>query len=211
MRTGEKDVFKNDVIERDPYLKSLHDIVESRNTEIAKKFSIESTLLKRPTIEIAAIESQEEPADVLSIILLNLAKMKKYYDWSITQAIITFFIAAASCVVGILLIVFAFAYSVTEKVALDKTIITAIGGLVTELFAGTTLIVYKSSLKQMNFYHKSLHEDQRLLSSVDLLCRFSNDKNRDKMLQTIICSSMQISIAAAVDDDDVAEPVAAKQ
>jgi hypothetical protein len=31
------------------------------------------------------------------------------------------------------------------------------------------------------------------------------------MLQTIICSSMQISIAAAADDDDVAEPVAAKQ
>ena len=211
MRTGEKDVSKNDVFERDPYLKSLHEIVESRNKEIIKKFSIENTFLKRPTIEIAAIESQEEPADVLSIILLNLAKMKKYYDWSITQAIITFIIAAASCVVGILLIVFAFVYSVTGKLALDKTIITAIGGLVTELFAGTTLIVYKSSLKQMNFYHKSLHEDQRLLSSVDLLCRFSNDKNRDKMLQTIICSSMQISIAAAADDDDVAEPVAAKQ
>ena len=137
--------------------------------------------------------------------------MEGYYTWSKTQAIITFFIAAASCVVGILLIVFAFVYSVNGKVALDKTIITAIGGLVTELFAGTTLIVYKSSLKQMNFYHKSLHEDQRLLSSVDLLCRFSNDKNRDKMLQTIICSSMQISIAAAADDDDVAEPVAAKQ
>ncbi len=137
--------------------------------------------------------------------------MEGYYTWSKTQAIITFFIAAASCVVGILLIVFAFVYSVTGKVALDKTIITAIGGLVTEMFAGTTLIVYKSSLKQMNFYHKSLHEDQRFLSSVDLLCRFSNDKNRDKMLQTIICSSMQISIAAAADDDDVAEPVTAKQ
>lgn len=185
--------------------------MKTRNKEIAQQFSIEKTLLRKPAIEIAAIKSQEEPANVLSIILLNLAKIKGYYDWSKTQAIITFFIAAGSCVVGILLMVFAFVYSVTGKVALDKTIITAIGGLVTELFAGTTLIVYKSSLKQMNFYHKSLHEDQRFLAAVDLLCRFSNDKNRDKMLQTIICSSMQISIAAAGDGDDSAEQEADKK
>ena len=205
MRTGEKDVF-----EKDAYLKDLSEIVKTRNKEIAQQFSIEKTLLRKPAIEIAAIKSQEEPANVLSIILLNLAKIKGYYDWSKTQAIITFFIAAGSCVVGILLMVFAFVYSVTGKIALDKTIITAIGGLVTELFAGTTLIVYKSSLKQMNFYHKSLHEDQRFLAAVDLLCRFSNDKNRDKMLQSIICSSMQISIAAAGDGDDSAEQEAAK-
>ena len=211
MSAGEEDILKDDVFKKDAYLKELNDIVKSRNKEISQKLNIEKNPSGKPAIDIAAIESPEEPSNVLSIILINLAKMKKYYDWSITQAIITFFIAAASCVVGILLIVFAFVYSVTGKVALDKTIITAIGGLVTELFAGTTLIVYKSSLKQMNFYHKSLHEDQRFLSSVDLLCRLSNDKNRDKMLQTIICSSMQISIAAAGDDDDTTEPEAAKQ
>ena len=211
MSAGEEDILKDDVFKKDAYLKELNDIVKSRNKEISQKFRFESARSRGQNQEGANHRSEIEPENTLSIILLNLAKMKKYYDWSITQAIITFFIAAASCVVGILLIVFAFVYSVTGKVALDKTIITAIGGLVTELFAGTTLIVYKSSLKQMNFYHKSLHEDQRFLSSVDLLCRLSNDKNRDKMLQTIICSSMQISIEAAGDDDDTTEPEAAKQ
>ena len=201
MRTGNKE----------DYLSKLNKLVIARNQEIAQQFNYDTHPSRGPSQGGPSSGSVKEPADVLSIIQANLESMEGYYTWSKTQAIITFFIAAASCVVGILLIVFAFVYSVNGKVALDKTIITAIGGLVTELFAGTTLIVYKSSLKQMNFYHKSLHEDQRLLSSVDLLCRFSNDKNRDKMLQTIICSSMQISIAAAADDDDVAEPVAAKQ
>ena len=200
MRTGNKE----------DYLSKLNKLVIARNQEIAQQFNYDTHPSRGPSQGSLSSGSVKEPADVLSIIQANLESMEGYYTWSKTQAIITFFIAAASCVVGILLIVFAFVYSVNGKVALDKTIITAIGGLVTELFAGTTLIVYKSSLKQMNFYHKSLHEDQRLLSSVDLLCRFSNDKNRDKMLQTIICSSMQISIAAAADDEDVAEPVAAK-
>ena len=201
MRTGKKD----------DYLGKLTKIVNARNEEIAQQLSSESNPSRGSSRGGSTSGNAKEPANALSIILLNLENMEGYYTWSKTQAIIIFCVAVAACVFGIVMIALAFAYSVTGKIALDKTILTTIGGLVTELFAGTTLIVYKSSLKQLNYYHKSLHEDQRFLSSVDLLCRFSNDKNRDKMLQTIICSSMQISIAAAEDDDDVAEPVAAKQ
>ena len=201
MRTGEKD----------GYLKKLNGLVATRNEEIAQKFFSEKMLLNNPKIELKALQNQQEPTNALSIILANLESMEGYYTWSKTQAIIIFCVAVAACISGIVMIALAFVYSVTGKVALDKTILTTIGGLVTELFAGTTLVVYNSSLKQLNYYHKALHEDQRFLSSVDLLCRFSNDKNRDKMLQTIICSSMQISIAAAGDGDDSAEQEAAEK
>lgn len=201
MRTGEKD----------GYLKKLNGLVATRNEEIAEHFNGESSKTRGQAQGGSSKESTKEPADVLSIIHANLESMEGYYTWSKTQAIIIFCVAVAACISGIVMIALAFVYSVTGKVALDKTILTTIGGLVTELFAGTTLVVYNSSLKQLNYYHKALHEDQRFLSSVDLLCRFSNDKNRDKMLQTIICSSMQISIAAAGDGDDSAEQEATKQ
>ncbi|MEA4913434.1 MAG: hypothetical protein VB061_02580 [Christensenella sp.] len=200
MRTGNKD----------DYLGKLTKIVNARNEEIAQQLSNERNPSRGHQQEGVATRSATEPANALSIILLNLENMEGYYTWSKTQAIIIFCVAIAACIFGIVMIALAFVYSVTGKVALDKTILTTIGGVVTELFAGTTLIVYKSSLKQLNYYHKSLHEDQRFLSSVDLLCRFSNEKNRDKMLQTIICSSMQISIAAATEGDDAAESEQAK-
>lgn len=195
MRTGQKD----------DYIQKLNSIVEIRNKEIAQQLGKENFLLGK-RIQLPDVEEiNTEPANALSIIQLNLNNMHDYFEWSLIQTKIIFWVAAGSCIVGILLIVLSFVFAVIGKFAVDQAILTSIGGVATELFAGTTLIVYKSSLKQLNFYHKSLHEDQRFLSSVDLLCRFSNDKNRDKMLQTIICSSMQISIAAAAEDDGTTE------
>jgi hypothetical protein len=195
MRTGQKD----------DYIQKLNSIVEIRNKEIAQQLGKENFLLGK-RIQLPDVEEiNTDPANALSIIQLNLNNMHDYFEWSLIQTKIIFWVAAGSCIVGILLIVLSFVFAVIGKFAVDQAILTSIGGVATELFAGTTLIVYKSSLKQLNFYHKSLHEDQRFLSSVDLLCRFSNDKNRDKMLQTIICSSMQISIAAAAEDDGTTE------
>ncbi len=195
MRTGQKD----------DYIQKLNSIVEIRNKEIAQQLGKENFLLGK-RIQLPDVEEiNTEPANALSIIQLNLNNMHDYFEWSLIQTKIIFWVAAGSCLVGILLIVLSFVFAVIGKFAVDQAILTSIGGVATELFVGTTLIVYKSSLKQLNFYHKSLHEDQRFLSSVDLLCRFSNDKNRDKMLQTIICSSMQISIAAAAEDDGTTE------
>ena len=200
MRTGKKE----------DYISNLTDAVNARSEEISQQLSSEIRSSRGPSQGGPSSGSTKKPVDVLTIILLNLKSMEGYYTWSKTQAIIIFCVAVAACIFGIVMIALAFMYSVTGKVTLDKTILTTIGGLVSEIFAGTTLVVYKSSLKQLNYYHKALHEDQRFLSSIDLLCRFSNDKNRDKVLQTIICSSMQISIAAAGDGDDSAEQEAAK-
>ena len=94
MSAGEEDILKDDVFKKDAYLKELNDIVKSRNKEISQKFRFESARSRGQNQEGANHRSEIEPENTLSIILLNLAKMKKYYDWSITQAIITFFIAS---------------------------------------------------------------------------------------------------------------------
>lgn len=73
-------------------------------------------------------------------------------------------------------------------------VIPAIGGIITELIAGTALVVYRNSLSQLNHYHKALHEDERFLSSVNLLGKFSSAQVQDDMLREIIKSEIQMNL-----------------
>lgn len=56
------------------------------------------------------------------------------------------------------------------------------------------MVVYRNSLLQLNHYHRALHEDQRFLSSVELLGKFSSAEEKDKMLQEIIKSQMEMNL-----------------
>ena len=51
------------------------------------------------------------------------------------------------------------------------------------------------SISQLNHYHKALHEDERFLSSVNLLGKFSTVEARDDMLREIIRSEIQMNLA----------------
>ena len=81
------------------------------------------------------------------------------------------------------------------RLSFQMSIIPAIGGVITELIAGTALVVYRNSLSQLNHYHKALHEDERFLSSVNLLGKFSSVEAQDDMLREIIRSEIQMNLA----------------
>lgn len=70
------------------------------------------------------------------------------------------------------------------------------------MIAGTALVVYRSSLAQLNHYHKALHEDERFLSSVNLLGKFTEDEMRDNMLQEIIRSEIQMNLDGLQEYED---------
>lgn len=82
------------------------------------------------------------------------------------------------------------------------SIIPAIGGVITELIAGTALVVYRNSLSQLNHYHKALHEDERFLSSVNLLGKFSSVEAQDDMLREIIRSEIQMNLAELQENEN---------
>lgn len=121
--------------------------------------------------------------NVLKRMQLNLESMRKFYTWTQMQARMAFGLAVGMCIAGIVLICVAIKISNT-----DMTIVSAIGGVATELIAGTALIVYRRSLSQLNYYHKALHQDQRFLSSVDLLNDFEDEDNdlKNEMRKAII-------------------------
>ena len=127
--------------------------------------------------------------------MINLEDIKEFYTWSQKQAKASFILAVSMCISGFVLMVVAILLPVVFRLSFQMSIIPAVGGAITEVIAGTALIVYRNSLSQLNHYHKALHEDERFLSSVNLLGKFSTVGARDDMLREIIRSEIQMNLA----------------
>lgn len=134
--------------------------------------------------------------DALELIKLNLSNINEYYIWSQKQAKSAFNAAIATCSVGFLLVVAAVLIPIVKQ-DFNSTIsfISFLGGAITEVIGGTIFFVYRKSLTQLNYYHKALHEDQRFLSSVNLINKFHDKNAGDEMLKEIIQSAIDINRA----------------
>lgn len=139
--------------------------------------------------------------DALGRMMINLEDIKEFYTWSQKQAKGSFILAVSMCICGFILMVIAVILPITHKQSMEVSIIPAVGGMLTEVIAGTALVVYRNSLSQLNHYHKALHEDERFLSSVNLLGKFNSDTIRDDMLKEIIRSEIQMNILGLQEND----------
>ena len=137
--------------------------------------------------------TQTEEVDALGRMLINLEDIKEFYTWSQRQSKAAFLLAVGMCISGCLLMLIAI-FLIAFKSNIQLSIIPAIGSIITELIAGTALVVYRHSLSQLNHYHQALHEDERFLSSVSLISKFSTKEEQDKMLQEIIQSEIQMNL-----------------
>ena len=133
--------------------------------------------------------------DALGRMMINLEDIKEFYTWSQKQAKASFILAVVMCILGFVLMIIAIVLPITFRLNFQMSIIPAIGGVITELIAGTALVVYRNSLSQLNHYHKALHEDERFLSSVNLLGKFSSVQEQDDMLREIIKSEIQMNLS----------------
>lgn len=141
------------------------------------------------------LNDNNEKINALELMLINLEDIKEFYTWSQKQAKAAFILAVVMCVLGFSLIAIAVIISAIFKLELQASLIPAIGGAISEIVAATALAVYKNSLTQLNHYHKALHEDERFLSSINLLSRFSSIDMQDNMLQEIIKSEIQMNLS----------------
>lgn len=134
--------------------------------------------------------------DALELMKLNLSNINEYYIWSQKQAKSAFNAAIATCSVGFLLVVAAVLIPIVRR-DFNSTIsfISFLSGAITEIIGGTIFFVYRKSLAQLNYYHKALHEDQRFLSSVNLIKKFHDENMGDEMLKEIIQSAIDINRA----------------
>lgn len=148
--------------------------------------------------QVQKLEGDKElpDRDALELIKVNLANINEYYIWSQKQAKSAFNAAIATCSVGFLLVVAAVLIPIVKQ-DFNSTIsfISFLGGAITEVIGGTIFFVYRKSLTQLNYYHKALHEDQRFLSSVNLIKKFHDENMGDEMLKEIIQSAIDINRA----------------
>lgn len=148
-------------------------------------------------------EDKKKEIDALGRMMINLEDIKEFYTWSQKQAKASFILAVSMCILGLILIMVAVILPVVFRFSFETSIIPTIGGVITELIAGTALVVYRNSLSQLNHYHKALHEDERFLSSVNLLVKFSTAEAQDDMLREIIRSEIQMNLVGMQEKQNI--------
>lgn len=112
-------------------------------------------------------KANDKNSDILGLMLHNLREIEEFYSLTKSQAKRAFYLSVGMCISGFLLFTFASVLSLLWKENLFA-LLTALGGVVVEVIAGTSLFVYKRSLEQLNFYYSSLHDNERFLSLINI-------------------------------------------
>lgn len=135
-------------------------------------------------------ENENKVSDIIELMLLNMREIKEYYVLSKTMAKHSFLLAIIMCILGFIIIAFSIISIFVVDVTFVESLIPVIGGSIVEVIAGTTLIVYKKSLDQLNQYYEALHNNERYLSLVNLVDKLSNEK-KDETYINIINSQLE--------------------
>ena len=69
--------------------------------------------------------------------MINLEDIKEFYTWSQKQAKASFILAVIMCISGFGLMIVAILIPIVFRLSFQMSIIPAIGGVITELIAGT--------------------------------------------------------------------------
>lgn len=161
----------------------LFEMIRNRASEKEMQRFTEKMLKK------ANEEEDNAPTDIIEMMLKNMGEIRDYYVMSKTQARNSFALACVSCIAGFLLLVAVIVTANSENATAANTVIPAIGAAISEFVAGTALLIYRQSLKQLNHYYDALHNNERFLSVVNLVSKISEDK-RDAVYTEIIQSQI---------------------
>lgn len=122
---------------------------------------------------------------ILELMLSNMKELRSFYQFSRRQARGAFFLAVAMCLIGALLLLLSISALLFLDNYKDTLTVGAIGGTIIEFVAATALFIYRKTLDQLNHYYRSLHENERFLSILNLTARVSRGKQDDIYLKII--------------------------
>lgn len=143
--------------------------------------SIDSNLIN----PVSQNSDTTETTDILELMSINMKEIKEYYVLSKNMAKSSFRLSVSMCLLGFTLIASSIISIYILDINLGSAVVPAVGGAIVEVIAGTTLIVYKQSLDQLNKYYEALHDNERFLSVVNITDKVSPDKKDDVYLEII--------------------------
>lgn len=130
----------------------------------------------------------EGRADMLTLITRNLTLLREAYIISKQQVRNIFSAALFTCCLGF--IIFAtgiIAFSSQRNVAI--LVCSTTSGAVIEIIAGIIFWIYGRSLEQLNTFHKTFYDNQKLLSSIHLVNGVS-ENNKDAIYAYIVQNTL---------------------
>ncbi len=131
---------------------------------------------------------QEYQGDVLALVTRNLTLLRESYIITRQQVRNVFSIALFTCCLGF--IIFASGIIVfTSQGSIPLLVCSTTAGAVIEILAGLIFLIYGKSLEQLNTFHKTFHENQKLLSSIHLVDSVS-DSNKDALYAYIVQNTL---------------------
>lgn len=152
---------------------------EKNIEEINRKYEdIKSSVIPENSIS-------EKNTDILELMLANMREINDYYVLSKTQAQNSFTLAVVMCIIGIILMGVSIFAAFFQSSNVISAIIPAVGAAIVEVIAGTSLLVYKKSLSQLNRYFNSLHSNERFLSIVNIVSKASPEVQDDMYFEII--------------------------
>ncbi len=135
--------------------------------------------------------------NALKLMRLNLDNINQYYLSNQKQAKTSFCWAIAFCITGFLFMIATITLFIILKLDWIMMFISVIGGAIIEFISCTIFFIYKQTLSQLNYYHKTLHENERFLSCVNLTSIIDDQKMRDEVIKQLIATQKQINIIEA--------------
>lgn len=127
---------------------------------------------------------QNDPTDVLSLITRNITLLREAYIISKQQVRDVFSAAIFTCSLGFIVFatgIIAFSSQRSGEILVCSTI----AGAIIEVVAGIIFWIYSKSIEQLNTFHKTFYDNQKLLSSIHLVNNISM-ANRDALYTYII-------------------------
>lgn len=156
-----------------------------QNEDISYKEELKNTL---------GIYTSKENSDIIGLMADNLNEIRQFYKLTKKQAINAYKLAKNSSIAGIILIIIAILVAIifnNNQIA----VATTAGGIIVEVLAGTSLFVYQKTLKQLNYYYASLHNNERFLSLINIVGKTSiKDELYSKIVESELDNLKQYEI-----------------
>ena len=156
-----------------------------QNEDISYKEELKNTL---------GIYTSKENSDIIGLMADNLYEIRQFYELTKEQAINAYKFAKNSSITGVVLIVIAILVAIifnNNQIA----IATTTGGIIVEALAGISLFVYQKTLKQLNYYYASLHNNERFLSLINIVGKTSiKDELYSKIIESELDNLKQYEI-----------------
>ena len=131
---------------------------------------------------------QDGSTDTLTLITKNLTLLREAYIISKQQVRNVFSAAIFTCCLGFVIFATGIIAFSSQRSGIILICSTSFGAVI-EIVAGLIFWVYSKSVRQLNTFHKTFYENQKLLSSIYLVNSVS-DTNRDALYAYIVQNTL---------------------